>query len=98
MSRSYKKNPVVTDPSTNHRYKPRPKAIANRVIRRKFAQELVQSLRDNTLENLVQSNHKLYTKQYPSWDIVDYRADLRTYDQHDLDELPEETVRLYYRK
>lgn len=98
VSRSYRKHPVLTDPSTNHRYKPRPKAIANRTVRRQFNQDLKHKIDQNDLDSVASFEHALYKRQYPSWDIVDYRFDLRSYSNAELSSLSDKLIRIYYRK
>lgn len=91
MSRSFRKTPVLTDPSTNHRYQPRMKAIANRTVRRRLKQQLYRMDGDNVLNPL----HNSFKKLYPSYDIVDYRADLRACDRHTMSAAD---IREYYNK
>lgn len=98
VSRSYRKHPILTDPSTNHRYKPRPKAIANRSVRRQFNQELKHKTDQNDLDSVASFGHALYKRQYPSWDIVDYRSDLRSYTNAQFSSLSEKSIRIYYGK
>lgn len=95
MSRSYKKSPVVTDASTHHRYHPRPKAIANRIVRHKANRQLKLKLDTDDLDNLVVSTNNTYRREYSSYDIVDYRSDLRAYD--DI-EITDEAIRFHTRK
>jgi len=98
VSRSYRKHPILTDPSTNHRYKPRPKAIANRSVRRRLSQELKHKLDQNDLDSVASFDHALYKHQYPSWDIIDYRSDLRSYSNAELSSLSDKSIRIYYGK
>lgn len=60
MSRSYRKNLILTDSSTNHRYKPTDKQVASRVTRAKLKRN--PYLTDS------------YKKVYDSWDIIDYKS------------------------
>ena len=65
MSRSYKKHPVLKDSSTNHRDGLRPKAIANRIVRRqgknniKHVTELTAS--DDLLPESRTTYHETFT-------------------------------------
>lgn len=98
MSRSYRKHPVLTDPSTNHRYKPRPKTLANRRVRSRLRQELRRVASRYEFDGLFSTNNSLYKRYYPSWDIVDYRTDLRQYTVKELQAFPADLIRTYYRK
>lgn len=60
MSRSYRKNLILTDSSTNHRYKPSRKQVASRVTRAKLKRN--PYLTDS------------YKRVYDSWDIIDYKS------------------------
>lgn len=60
MSRSYRKNLILTDSSTNHRYKPSRKQVASRITRAKLKRN----------PYLTES----YKRVYDSWDIVDYKS------------------------
>ena len=60
MSRSYRKNLILTDPSTNHRYKPSRKQVASRITRAKLKRN----------PYLTES----YKRVYDSWCIVDYKS------------------------
>lgn len=68
MSRSYRKNLVLTDSSTNHRYKPSRKQVASRITRAKLKRN----------PDLTES----YKRVYDSWDIIDYKSryDLKNQD------------------
>ena len=98
MSRSYKKNPVLTEPSTNHRYHPRSKAIANRVVRRHFKQDLRQHMELNNFDELVNLNGTAYKQYFPSYDINDYAFDLRDYSLSERLRMNAAQVRKYFRK
>jgi hypothetical protein len=60
MSRSYRKNLILTDNSSNHRYKPSRKQVASRITRAK--------LKHNPDLTTV------YKKVYDSYDIVDFKT------------------------
>ena len=60
MSRSYRKNLILTDSSTNHRYRPTDKQVASRVTRAKLKRN--PYLTDS------------YKKVYDSWMIIDYKS------------------------
>lgn len=60
MSRSYRKNLILTDSSTNHRYKPTDKQVASRVTRAK-------------LKRNPYLTHS-YKRVYDSWMIIDYKS------------------------
>lgn len=79
MSRSYRKNLVLTDRSTNHRYKFQPdnKTIANRATRRKNKRELQNAVEN--YDNYSFINNKQYRKLYESYNIVDYKARYNKY-------------------
>ena len=98
MSRSYRKHPVLTDPSTNHRYKPRHKTLSNRCVRSRLRQELRRVASRYEFDRLLTTNHSLYKRYYSSWDIVDYRTDLRQYTVKELEAFPANLIRTYYRK
>lgn len=98
MSRSYRKHPVLTDPSTNHRYKPRPKTLANRRVRSRLRQELRRVASRYEFDRLLTTNYSLYKRYYPSWDIIDYRTDLRRYTVKELEAFPADLIRAYYQK
>lgn len=98
MSRSYRKHPVLTDPSTNHRYRPRPKTLANKRVRSRLRQELQRQAGRYEFDTLVSTNHALYKRYYPSWDIIDYRTDLRCYTPKELAAFPDDLIRAYYQK
>lgn len=75
MSRSYRKHLILTDSSTNHRYHPTAKEIANRRTRRVLRQKLTDDMwRDNTGHDVFNVNHNKYRKLTESWDIYDYKA------------------------
>lgn len=67
MSRSYRKNLILTDSSTNHRYKPTDKQVASRVTRAKLKRN--PYLTDS------------YKRVYDSWMIVDYKSRYSLEDQ-----------------
>ena len=97
MSRSYKKLPVITDSNTNHRYQPSNKAIANRVLRKRLKFEIQKFNQDDS--NTVPSQKKsTFKKYYPSYDICDYRFDLRDLNKSELAGIPEDSIRKYYQK
>lgn len=59
MSRSYRKNLILTDSSTNHRYKPTRKQVASRITRAKLKQHPEQT--------------KQFRKIYNTYAIVDFK-------------------------
>ena len=60
MSRSYRHNWILTDVSTNHRYKPSRKQVASRITRARLKRHPEQT--------------KQFRKVYNSYDIVDYKS------------------------
>lgn len=60
MSRSYRKNLILTDSSTNHRYKPSRKQVASRITRARLKRN--PYLTDS------------YKRVYDSWMIIDYKS------------------------
>lgn len=60
MSRSYRKNLILTDPSTNHRYKPSRKQVASRLTRARLKRHPEQT--------------KQFRKVYDSYNIIDYKS------------------------
>lgn len=60
MSRSYRKNLILTDSSTNHRYKPSRKQVASRITRARLKRN--PYLTDS------------YKRVYDSWMIIDCKS------------------------
>lgn len=67
MSRSYRKNLILTDSSTNHRYKPSRKQVASRITRARLKRN--PYLTDS------------YKRVYDSWMIIDYKSRYSLEDQ-----------------
>lgn len=97
MSRSYKKNPIVTEPSTNHRNYPRPKTIVNRIVRRHLKCELRKGISSH-FDDVIPLGASGYKKYYDSYYINDYAFDLRDIDAFKRSQMNGDEIRQYYQK
>ena len=97
MSRSYKKNPIVTEPSTNHRNYPRPKTIVNRIVRRHLKHELRKEISSH-FDDVISLGASGYKKYYESYYINDYAFDLRDIDSSTRSQMNDDEIRQYYQK
>lgn len=97
MSRSYKKTPIITDNNKNHRYSRRTKAIANRIVRRKLKDELIQTLKNDKTPATI-TNKKAFRKYFQTYKICDFKFDFRALDKTYKNSLTEPEIRKYYQK